>query len=284
LWDYPRSGRPAVVDEAAVIVATVEAPPPESGLTHWSSRELAKRINVSHNEVASIWRTWGLQPHRVESFKFSTDPELEAKIADVVGLYLDPPQNAVVLCVDEKPQVQALERAQPVLPAVPGVPERRSHDYYRHGVSSLFAALEIATGKVVGECYQRHTNDEFLAFLKLVASEYPEDELHLVVDNYGTHTHPNVKAWLTEPANQRITLHFTPTGCSWLNLVEVFFSIITRQALRRGSVTSVDELVTAIENFIGNYNQDCKPFVWTKPADVIVTKATSKRRTVFMKK
>lgn len=284
LWDYARSGRPPVVDEAAVVVATMEAPPEDTGLTHWSSRELSKRIKISHTEIASIWRNWGLQPHRVESFKFSTDPELEAKITDIVGLYMDPPENAIVLCIDEKSQVQALERAQPMLPVAPGLAERRSYDYYRHGTTSLFASLEIATGKVLGECYQRHTNAEFLAFLKHVAREYPEGDLHIVMDNYGTHTHPNVRAWLDKKANQRITLHFTPTGCSWLNMVEVFFSIITRKAIRRGSFTSVKELIAAITNFIGHYNKDCTPFVWTKPADVIITKATSKRRTTFIKK
>jgi transposase len=284
LWDYARSGRPPVVDEVAVVIATMEAPPEETGLTHWSSRELAKRIGVSHNEIASIWRDWGLQPHRTESFKFSTDPELEAKITDVVGLYLDPPENAVVLCVDEKSQVQALERAQPMLPVAPGLAARRSHDYYRHGTTSLFAALEVATGKVLGECYQHHTNAEFLTFLKSVAREYPEGELHIVVDNYGTHQHDNVQAWLGKKANQRITLHFTPTGCSWLNLVEVFFSIITRKAIRRGSFTSVTELVATIKNFIEHYNKDCKPFAWTKPVDVIIAKATGKQRTTFIKK
>jgi transposase len=282
-WDYERSGRPPVVDEAAVVIATMEPPPEETGLTQWSSRELAKRMGISHNEIASIWRNWGLQPHRVESFTFSTDPELEAKITDVVGLYLDPPENAVVLCVDEKSQVQALERAQPMLPIAPGLAERRSYDYYRHGITSLFAALEIATGKVLGECYEQHTNAEFLAFLTLVARQYPEGELHLVVDNYGTHTPPKVRAWLDKPANKRITLHVTPTGCSWLNLVEVFFSIITRTAIRRGSFTSVTELIS-IKNFIGHDNKDCSPFAWTKPADVIITKATSKRRTTFIKK
>lgn len=284
LWDYERPGRPPVVDEAAVVIATMEAPPEDTGLTHWSSRELAKRIGISHNEIASIWRNWGLQPHRTESFKFSTDPELEAKITDVVGLYLDPPENAVVLCIDEKSQVQALERSQPMLPVAPGLAERRSHDYYRHGTTSLFAALEIATGTVVGECYKRHTNAEFLAFLKLVARQYPEGDLHIVVDNYRTHKHANVRAWLDKKANKRITLHFTPTGCSWLNLIEVFFSIITRKAIRRGSFTSVKELITSIKSFIGHYNKDCSPFVWTKPADVIITKATSKRRTEFVKK
>jgi transposase len=254
LYDRARSGRPAVVNEAMVVAATLTPPPAESGLTHWSSRELAKRIGVSHNEIASIWRRWELQPHRTESFKFSTDPELEAKIADIVGLYLDPPHNAVVLCIDEKSQVQALERARPMLPVAPGLAERRSYDYLRHGTTSLFAALDVATGKVTQRCYPRHTNKEFLAFLKQVAAEYPEGDMHIVVDNYGTHTHPNVTAWLARPKNQRITLHFTPTGCSWLNMVEVFFSIITRKAIRRGSFTSIAELITAIEAFIASYN------------------------------
>jgi transposase len=284
LYDRERSGRPAVVDEAMVVAETLTPPPEESGLTHWSSRELAKRIGVSHNEIASIWRNWGIQPHRTESFKFSTDPELEAKITDIVGLYMDPPENAIVLCADEKSQVQALERSQPMLPVAPGLAERRSHDYYRHGTTSLFAALNVATGQVTDQCYQKHTNREFLKFLKHVAAEYPDGDLHIVVDNYRTHQHENVKKWLAHPKNNRITLHFTPTGCSWMNLVEVFFSIITRKAIRRGSFTSVEELTTAIHNFITSYNEDCQPFTWTKPADVIISKATSKRRTTFIKK
>lgn len=284
LWDLPRSGRPPAVDEGLVIAETLSPPPVESGLTHWSSRELAKRIGVSHNEIATIWRNWGLQPHRTESFKFSTDPELEAKITDIVGLYMDPPVNAVVLCADEKSQVQALERSQPMLPLAPGLAERRSHDYVRHGTTSLFAALNVATGRVTDQCHQRHTHKEFLAFLKHVAAEYPTGDLHIVVDNYATHRHPNVTTWLTRPGNQRITLHFTPTGCSWLNLVEVFFSIITPKAIRRGSFTSVKDLTSAIGSFIAAYNVDCKPFTWTKPADVIISKATSHRRTTFVKK
>lgn len=284
LYDRERSGRPPVVDEAMVVAETLTPPPKESGLTHWSSRELAKRIGVSHNEIASIWRNWGIQPHRTESFKFSTDPELEEKITDIVGLYMDPPENAVVLCVDEKSQVQALERSQPMLPVAPGLAERRSHDYYRHGTTSLFAALNVATGHVTDQCYRRHTNREFLKFLKQVATEYPDRDLHIVVDNYGTHKHDNVKKWLARPKNKRIRLHFTPTGCSWMNLVEVFFSIITRKAIRRGSFTSVSELTAAIKNFISSYNTDCQPFTWTKPADVIISKATSKRRTTFIKK
>lgn len=215
LFDDPRSGRPPTVDEAQVVAETLTPPPTDSGLTHWSSRELAKRVGVSHNEIASIWRNWGIQPHRVESFKFSTDPELESKITDIVGLYMDPPENAIVLCVDEKSQVQALERSQSMLPVAPGLAERRAHDYLRHGVTSLFAALEVATGKITGQCHRRHTNAEFLTFLKHVAQEYPERELHIVVDNYRTHKHANVKGWLGKPENRRIQLHFTPTGCSW---------------------------------------------------------------------
>jgi transposase len=281
LWDYARSGRPPTVDESMVIAETVTPPPAGSGLTHWSSRELAKRIGVSHNEIASIWRNWGIQPHRTESFKFSTDPELEAKITDIVGLYMSPPENAIVLCVDEKTQVQALERSQPMLPVMPGLAERRSHDYLRHGTTSLFAALEVATGRVTDQCYRKHTNQEFLKFLKHIASEYPHGELRIVVDNYRTHKHENVKNWLARPENTRIRLHFTPTGCSWMNLVEVFFSIITRKAIRRGSFTSVADLTKSIRRFIASYNTDCQPFTWTKPADVIISKARSHRRTTF---
>jgi len=283
LWDYARSGRPPVVDEGMVVAETLTPPPEDSGLTHWSSRELAKRIGVSHNEIASIWRNWGIQPHRTESFKFSTDPELNAKITDIVGLYMAPPDNAIVLCADEKSQVQALERSQPMLPVAPGLAERRSHDYLRHGTTSLFAALNVATGHVTEQCHRKHTNAEFLTFLKHVASEYPTGDLHIVVDNYRTHKHENVRTWLARPENARITLHFTPTGCSWLNLVEVFFSLITRKAIRRGSFTSVTELTDAIKRFITSYNTDCKPFTWTKPADVLISKAQRKHRTTFVK-
>ena len=284
LWDYERSGRPPVVDEARVVAETLTPPPAGSGLTHWSSRQLAKRIGVSHNEIASIWRNWGIQPHRTESFKFSTDPELESKITDIVGLYMDPPENAIVLCVDEKSQVQALERSQPMLPVMPGLAERRAYDYLRHGTTSLFAALEVATGRLTDQCHSRHTNREFLTFLKHLAAEYPHEDLHIVVDNYRTHKHENVRTWLARPENSRIQLHFTPTGCSWMNLVEVFFSIITRQAIRRGSFTSVSELTAAIRDFITSYNTHCRPFIWTKPAETIISKARSHRRTTFIRK
>ena len=206
----------------AIVLATLEPPPARLGVTHWSSRLLAAELGISNVKVADVWREWGLQPWRAESFKFSADPALEAKVRDVTGLYLNPPDKAVVLCVDEKPQTQALERKAPVLPLRPGIPEKRSHDYIRHGTTSLFAALEAATGKVTGACYPQHRHEEFLTFLKQVARAYPRVPLHIVCDNYGTHNHPDVRAWLAK--HPRITLHFTPTPGSWLNMVEVFFS------------------------------------------------------------
>jgi transposase len=275
LGDLARSGRPAVIDDAAVVVATLTAPPESLGVTHWSARLLAKHLGISFASVARIWREWKLQPWRRETFKFSTDPELDAKVRDVVGLYLNPPQNAVVVCVDEKTQVQALDRTAPILPMRPGLPEKATHDYVRHGTTSLFAALEVATGKVTDACYDRHTNVEFLDFLKLVAKAHPRVKLHVVADNYATHKHPAVKAWLAR--NPRITMHFTPTSGSWLNLVEVFFGIITRQAIRRGSFTSVKDLVAAIETYIDAWNERCEPFVWTKTADEILDKAHRKK-------
>jgi len=271
LGDLPRSGRPPVIDDAAVVVETLTAPPQSLGVTHWSARLLADHLGISFASVARIWREWKLQPWRRETFKFSTDPELDAKVRDVVGLYLNPPQNAVVVCVDEKTQVQALDRTAPILPMRPGLPEKATHDYVRHGTTSLFAALEVATGKVTDACYDRHTNVEFLDFLKLVAKAYPRVKLHVVADNYATHKHPKVQAWLDR--NPRVTMHFTPTSGSWLNLVEVFFGIITRQAIRRGTFTSVKDLVAAIETFIDGWNERCQPFIWTKTADQILTKA-----------
>jgi len=269
LGDLPRSGRPATVDEMSVIAATLDPPSPRLGVTHWSARLLADHLGVSFATVAGIRRRWGLQPWKAETFKFSTDPELEAKIRDVVGLYLDPPERAVVLCVDEKTQIQALDRTAPILPIRPGVPEKQTHDYRRHGTTSLFAALEIATGKVTDRCYARHTNTEFLDFLKTVARAYPRVPLHVVCDNYATHKHPKVKAWLAK--NPRIALHFTPTSGSWLNMVEIFFGIITRQAIRRGTFHSVKDLEAAIGAYIGGWNDRAHPFVWTRTADQIIT-------------
>jgi transposase len=272
LDDRPKSGRPATIDPMVIVLATLEPPPPRLGVTHWSSRLLARHLGVSDFTVSTTWKKWGLQPWRSQTFKFSTDPELEAKIRDVVGLYLHPPDQAIVLCVDEKSQVQALDRTAPILPLRPGIPEKQTHDYVRHGTTTLFAALEVATGKVTDACYPRHRNEEFLKFLKQVAKAYPRVKLHIVVDNYATHKHPNVAQWLAR--NKRITLHFTPTSGSWLNMVEIFFGIITRQAIRRGTFTSVKDLIGAIEIFIDGWNDRCEPFVWTKTADQIIPRAT----------
>ena len=268
LDDEARSGRPKTVDDAAIIAATLEPPPESLAVTHWSSRLLGRHLGVGDATVARAWRRYGVKPWRRETFKFSTDPELEAKVRDVVGLYLNPPTNAIVLCVDEKSQIQALNRTQPILPMRPGLPEKATHDYQRNGTTTLFAALEVATGKVVDRCYDRHGKAEFLDFLKTVARAYPRRQLRVVCDNYHTHKHADVNAWLAK--NPRITLHFTPTSGSWLNLVEVFFSIITRQAIRRGSFDSVKQLTTAIAEFITGWNQRCHPFVWTKTPDEIL--------------
>jgi transposase len=270
----------AVRDE--ILSATLTPPPPQLGVTHWSSRRLAdwlrgQGIAVSHDSIGRLWRRFGIAPWRSETFTFSTDPQLEAKVRDVVGLYLNPPENAIVLAIDEKSQVQALQRTAPILPLRPGLPERATHDYIRHGTTTLFAALEVATGKVTDACFQRHRHQEFLRFLRQVAKAYPRQKLHIVCDNYATHKHPKVKAWLAR--NPRITLHFTPTSGSWLNMVEIFFGIITRQAIRRGSFDSVRELVDTIRRFIDNWNDHCEPFVWTKDADTILAKAKRSPKT-----
>jgi len=286
LDDAPRPGGPVSVLTPEVItqvLADTVSPPPESlraqGVTHWSARRLAdwlgwrRGITISHDRIATLWRKFCLQPHRVEGFKFSTDPELDAKILDVVGIYLDPPKGAVVVCVDEKSQIQAVDRTQPVLPMRPGRPEQQTNDYKRHGTTTLFAALEIATGKVTDACKPRHRHQEFLTFLKQVAKAYPRVQLHVVCDNYATHKHPAVRAWLAK--NPRVTLHFTPTSCSWLNLVECFFSIITRQAIRRGTYTSVTDLTEAIQAYIDGWNEHAHPFTWTKTADELLDKIQS---------
>jgi transposase len=275
LDDAERSGRPKTIDDAAIIAATLEPPPQRLGVTHWSTRLLAAELRIGHATIARAWRRYGVQPWRRETFKFSTDPQLEAKVRDVVGLYLDPPDKAVVLCVDEKSQIQALDRTAPILPLRPGLPEKATHDYRRHGTTTLFAALEIATGKVTDACYDRHGKAEFLDFLKKVARAYPRRELHVVLDNYHTHKHDEINAWLVK--HPRITLHFTPTSGSWLNLVEVFFGIITRQAIRRGTFTSVKDLVAAIGRFIDGWNERCHPFTWTKTADEILPHADRQR-------
>jgi len=223
LDDDPRSGRPRMIDHREIVAVTLKSPPKKYGVTHWSSRLLGRHLGISNGTIAKAWRDYGVAPWRVETFKFSTDPELVAKVTDIVGLYLAPPENAIVLCVDEKSQIQALDRTAPMLPMQPGLPERRTHDYKRNGTTTLFAALEIATGKVTGACKPRHRHQEFLAFLKQVARAYPDEgtgqELHLVMDNYAAHKRIEIRDWLA--ANPRIHVHFTPTSGSWLNLVEV---------------------------------------------------------------
>jgi len=279
LGDESRSGRPRTVDRARILAATLAPPPKKLGVTHWSSRLLAGHLKTDASTVLRTWRHYRVQPWRSETFKFSTDPELVAKVTDVVGLYLAPPQNAVVLSVDEKSQIQALDRTQKMLPMQPGYPQRRTHDYLRHGTSTLFAALEVATGKVTAACKPRHRHQEFLAFLKQIARAYPERvdehgrpiELHLVMDNYATHKRVEVRDWLA--ANPRIKVHFTPTSGSWMNLVEVWFGIIERQAIHRGTFGSVKDLNAKIRAFIDGWNDRCHPFVWTKTADEILKKA-----------
>jgi transposase len=278
LEDQPRSGRPRTIEDARlaeIVAVTLAGPPADLGITHWSTRTLATHLKVSRMTVARVWADHDLAPHRLETFKFSADPQLLAKVTDICGLYLEPPAGAVVLCVDEKSQIQALDRTAPTLPLRPGLAERRTHDYVGHGITSLFAALEVATGKITGRFVDRHRHSEFLAFLKLVARRYPRRELHVVLDNYGTHTHPKVTAWLAK--HPRVHLHFTPTSASWMNLVEVFFAIITRQAIRRGNFASVPDLIAAIRRFVNGWNQRSHPFVWVKDADDIMVKATRKR-------
>ncbi|MFI7494385.1 IS630 family transposase [Kocuria sp. M4R2S49] len=271
LADHDRSGRPRRIDHRAIVAATLRPPPKKLGVTHWSSRLLASRLGIDHSTVAKAWHEYGVAPWRAGTFKFSTDPELVAKVVDVVGLYLAPPENAVVLCVDEKSQIQALERTAPSLPMQPEKPAARTHDYLRHGTSTLFAALEIATGHVTAACKPRHRRQEFLAFLKQVARAYPDQQLHVVMDNYAVHKTPEVKAWLA--ANPRFQVHFTPTSASWLNLVEVWFGIIERQALHRADVASVPELNKKIRAFVTGLNDRCHPFVWTKTSTEILKKA-----------
>jgi transposase len=278
LADEQRSGRKGSIDQRRVVAETLRPPPAGLGVTHWSSRLLAQRLGISHVSVAEAWKRYGVRPWKAETFKFSTDPELEAKVVDIIGLYLAPPQNAIVLCCDEKSQIQALNRTQKTLPMQPGHAEQRTHDYVRHGTTTLFAALEVATGRVTGLCKNRHRHQEFLAFLKHLARAYPGRQLHLVMDNYAAHKHPNVKAWLA--ANPRIQVHFTPTSGSWLNLVEVWFSIIERQAIHRGSFPSVRDLIIRIREFINGWNNRCHPFLWTKPADEVIDKIKRKKNSL----
>src|SRR5579859_1908212 len=253
LEEAPGRGRPATYDrELADRVVALTLSPPPSGYTHWSSRQVGEELGVSKNTVLRIWQAHRLQPHRTQTFKFSTDPRLAEKVTDVVGLYLHPPEKAIVLCVDEKGQIQALDRTQPLLPLRPGQVERRTHDYKRHGTTTLFAALDVATGEVTGQCYRQHRHEEFLDFLKLLAKTYPRRHLHLIVDNASSHTTPEVQEWLSK--HRRIHLHFTPTGSSWINQVETWFSILSRRAIRRGIFQSVRVLIDAIQRFLDGWN------------------------------
>jgi transposase len=269
LRDRPRSGRPptlSVRQRARVVALTLRAP--DEGTTHWTTRDLARRVGVSHTTVHRLWKAHALKPHRVTTFKFTTDPQAEAKIEDVVGLYLHPPTHAVVVCLDEKTQIQALSRTQPLLPLRPGLPARQTHDYRRNGLTSLYAALEIANGRVLGECRPQHTGADFLAFLKRLARAYRGRELHVVLDNSSTHSTPAVQAWLA--AHPGVHLHFTPKGASWLNMIEAWFGIFTRKSVRRGSFETVRALIRHIERYIEQWNVHPTPFVWTKnPADII---------------
>jgi transposase len=272
LLDEPRPGAPRSITDAhveEVITKTLESMPVNS--THWSTRLMAQKTGLSQTAIVRIWRALGLQPHRVENFKFSKDPQFVEKVRDIVGLYLNPPDRAIVLCVDEKSQVQALNRTQPILPLAPGVPARQSHDYKRHGVTSLFAALDVASGTTISNCYRRHRHQEFLKFLNEIDTNLPSGfEVHLVMDNYGTHKVSKVQTWLAR--HPRYHVHFTPTSGSWLNLVERLFAEVTERCVRRGSHTAVRMLEKAMLDYLDQRNKDPKPFVWTADADLILGK------------
>jgi transposase len=270
LSDEPRPGRPRTVTDAQVeevIAKTLESTPKDA--THWSTRSMASEVGLTQSAVLRIWQAFGLAPHRQESWKLSKDPLFIDKVRDVVGLYLNPPERAVVLCVDEKSQIQALDRTAPILPMLPGTPQRATHDYKRHGTSSLYAALDITTGKVIGKLHSRHRAIEFKKFLQTIDHEVPDDlEVHLVLDNSSTHKTPAIKKWLL--AHPRFVLHFTPTSSSWLNLVERWFGELTTKKLRRGTHRSTRALNTDIRAWIATWNEDPKPYVWTKTADQIL--------------
>jgi transposase len=270
LFDEPRPGAKRTITDdlvEAVVIKTLEEKPTDA--THWSTRSMAAATGMSQTAVSKIWRAFGLQPHRAESFKLSTDPQFIEKVRDVVGLYLDPPERAVVLCTDEKSQIQALNRFQPILPMMPGTPERRSHDYVRHGTTSLFAALDMATGKVIGSLHQRHRATEFKKFLERIDTEVPADlDVHLILDNYATHKTPDIVRWLLR--HPRFHLHFTPTSGSWLNMVERWFAELTTKKIKRGAHTSVPMLERDIRQWIAHWNENPRPYVWVKSADEIL--------------
>jgi transposase len=272
----PKPSIPAQKVEEIVRLTLHEKPP---GETHWSCRSMAKRAGVSSSTVQRIWSARGIQPHRVETFKLSTDPRFEEKFVDVVGLYMNPPERAVVLSMDEKSQIQALDRTQPSLPMKPGRAGTMTHDYKRNGTTTLFAALDVLSGTVIGQCLPRHRHTEFLTFLKTIDREVPRGlEIHMILDNYATHSHPKVNAWLAR--HPRFHLHFTPTSSSWLNMVEIFFGQLTDKAIRRGIFHSVPDLITAIEAYLAAHNDNPQPFVWTASTDKILDKVRRGRITL----
>jgi transposase len=279
LEDLPRSGRPKRItpeQEAAIVESTLRTQPKNA--THWSVRTMARAQRVSATTVHRLWRRHHLQPHRVETFKFSTDPAFVLKVRDIVGLYLNPPDRALVFSVDEKSQIQALDRTQPILPLRPGLPERRTHDYTRHGTTTLFAALNVKAGTVIAQCHPRHRHQEFLRFLKKLDQATPRRRaIHLILDNYGTHKHPTVQQWFTD--HPRFHLHFTPTSASWLNQVERWFAEITRKRIRRGTFKSVAALEKAIRDYVRENNSHPQPFVWTARANTIIRKVRNYKRT-----
>ena len=280
--DRPRGnnhGGKSSIEQAKLrsLVIEMTMKPPLDNATHWSTRSMAKALSISDSFVRRVWKDCGFKPHLIKQFKISNDPKFEEKLTDVVGLYLSPPENAVVLCVDEKSSIQALDRTQPGLPMKKGRANTMTHDYKRHGTSTLFAALNVKTGEVIGECKKRHRHQEFLSFLRTVEKQTPEDKsLHLIVDNYATHKHEKVKNWLKR--NKRVHLHFIPTSSSWLNLVERFFGIITEKQIRRGVFSSVADLEQKIETFLNSYNDNPKPFVWTKTTGDILAKVNRARQ------
>jgi transposase len=279
LEDLPRSGRPKQIteqQETAIVEATIRTRPKDA--THWSVRTMAAAQKVSPATVQRIWKKHKLQPHRVERFKFSNDPEFASKVRDIVGLYMNPPDKAIILSVDEKSQIQALDRTQPILPLRPGLPERQTHDYRRHGTTTLFAALNVLDGTVIGECHLRHRHQEFLQFLQRIDESVDSRlDVHIVLDNYATHKHPVVRKWLA--AHSRYHLHFTPTSSSWLNQIERWFAEITRKQIRRGTFRSVRALTSAIRDYLARYNQQPRPFQWLASASRIIRKVSKYKAT-----
>jgi len=281
LWEIaPGRGRKPTYDSSrikAVIDATLQSKP--KGSTHWSCRTMAAAQGISKSTVSKIWRSHNIKPHRAETFKLSRDPKFLEKLTDVVGLYLNPPEKAIVLCIDEKSQIQALQRTQPGLPLKKGRCGTMTHDYKRHGTTTLFAALDVLAGKVIGDCYKRHRHQEFLKFLRRIDREFPgKAPLHLVMDNYGTHGTPEVKAWLNR--HPRFVVHYVPTSCSWLNLIERWFAELTNKRIRRDSFLSIEDLIAAIQEFLAAWNEAPKPFVWTATVDSILAKLGRCRQTL----